>query len=712
MAEWIDSFDLTLKEPLMIHTLEKLIHFSFSKTQSIPAWIVLQSFMLHLSPPICFSQQFGLKSPVDYAFNQPSDALALSLKVLGLVNVVNESTIANTRLNYYFMSLYDFLKGQIIKCDRIFEQLCLGLDSVFQNLRPSDALVDAILDSKLLISVPLLFTIPENSKYLNKYPQFIRRVSQLLAYIIAYDARLARQFFSHQGAFAWIRMGEHLNNWNLVTGVYMESFFEQDGPRVIQNESIVVLMAHFKTFPFSNQVYILKKFKEYCNPNQYHMMHHLNQSGLTEWLIDNLLALESGFPLEEGLHLLELLLKFETKSSDLKKLLMAMKPTKTDKGQLALPWHHDMILKLLNDVANVPKTQLHSNFFIRNHKNWSFDIPTLSNWPESSQRGYSVAFQINGDFQEHSLVCICCIHFGINDFLKFLGVNGKLKITFQKGELVHHIEVKDFCMTRENWYSVAFTHHSGIFNAGTAICYVDGYQAWRGSFPFPSESDSTIVISSATHSLDDPAVALPGQFGSFALFDYAMSAEQLQTSLFERHSSFPIPNVLYYYQLLPTHQQPVLFLHPLGHVSGTECFNISTHEKFGHLKPMALNGLIPISTISFSTSIECLGGLDILYPILSHVCIHQATLNHDVVFESQKERAYWAMKLIVSLLSNNSSLIHYFVDSNGPRLLSLLLQRLPSDAISMDLFEIILQLRNVNLFDLGIRFFSRFSEQC
>lgn len=477
--------------------------------------------------------------------------------------------------------------------------------------------------------------------------------------------------------------------WPIIYEGLCASMFDRDSD--IQNDALQAFMRQFHALKFDSRVDILKSILKCCKASRYWMANLFTQCKVASWILQEMLKPED-LPLTEMIELLKFGLIYSASPRDVKLLLRFMKKIKNYKTY-SLPKLHDIILKLTAAVVE-ETVELDTDYFFGKGE-WDFTL--TANNLDITSRGYSALLTIRIDCDNRISGCsIPLLTLSLTDSLE-ISISecqgGLLIQNVQNGAsteiLVAGISVID------NWSNIVFTHQPGIFNNPLAALLVNSKIVWQGSLPYPIGSkDVRYTIGKHFARIVDcgySTVPFIGRFGSVALFDYAMTQE-ICHSLFIEKQSHISPSIYHFHQL-QENQQPLVVFDPRA-MSDSKFVNVSscTRLEFSAHSTSICN-IFASCSMSFSSALRSLGGLDIIYPLLGQLDLNSQSINKEGVELTMGCRLELVLKIMLGLVRNSSSYQAHFINSQSPKLLSVIIQTLPSACLSTKIFELCLDLR-------------------
>lgn len=228
------------------------------------------------------------------------------------------------------------------------------------------------------------------------------------------------------------------------------------------------------------------------------------------------------------------------------------------------------------------------------------------------------------------------------------------------------------------WQNIILVSSASIFSDNIYTLYCNGSVLFNGKIDCSilkkaGPSLNFVVAESFTPTQQ----SFNGLVQSAALYLYAISPDTInllsQTPTASTH--FKVV------QILPIAQQPIVFVCPKSNC------NIS----FSVGAPTLDISLLPpiISRIPLKTSFQALGGFEVLFPLLTQLEVEQQST------ELQQKRSALVIRLFLAFLKNSEYHLKSFINSKGPRLLSLHLQKKP-DCLSAELLSVFLEMKEVH----------------
>ncbi|KAI8929223.1 hypothetical protein BC831DRAFT_6016 [Entophlyctis helioformis] len=649
--------------------------------------------------------------------------------------------------------ILSFFPRRIVSVEQVIlhQKIIEGLIGLANGNNSYDSLEHAFQAAKLLenlLAVLLVdISLPRNKDSLSDASVFdaigslaLKAIRHVLTHVPG-----CRQSFADM--LGYHEIFERFRRRNLITDAFVTEFVDTICDRRPYNltvfrdaSSLEALLQLYTKFEPGHQLFIINKLAEAC------------QSDITNFqiarkvrLLRFLLSVALPLAADEEhaatvVRLIKRLISFSSDVADAKALLMALKhrdgsqaapshsatatpgisdapdhePHRNSLGAYFLPFLHDEILRALVEAVQTNGASEHLDFFVFSQPHSGIVLPRIPRWPESPAKGYSlyISFRLSTEAFAVTVPSVLIAFAAESGSGMQLSIDsGMLVYTIvTKTDTVHTAKPQEIHVDPDTWYSVVVSHQVGMFNVSTATIHVNGACAWRGSMPFPHGEDSLrgVIGSRGAYDKDSykPTDYFPGHVSSFALFNVVLSAEIIQSLHFGGEENLPIQPDLYNFQLLPPQQQPLLFAHPLA-VKGSVCFNVSTHELAANQSPIVLHDVTCCSTRSFADALQSLGGIELLYPLLCQASLPVASipqgssstaerLGPSIFYTSSpEERIVFVLSMICGMLSQNAYHMNRFVESDGVRLLSLLLQQSCLPCLSIRIFREILKLRRI-----------------
>jgi hypothetical protein len=587
--------------------------------------------------------------------------------------------LISTGYDVVFGSLMDkFLKIVLdrIQSNSVMEDLIATISDIFKGTLINDEFVDSLVRMDF---VGMLIRLVQNLSHQNSTLTFLSYVN-LIGKVISYDSKLVHEFVDSEGyttvALSYIALKETIEPKSFFTPLLFS--WRGDYFHILHPSALEFLFQAIDFLDPQSFVSVFSLVLANCSMKNLWNMEQCRRANLNQLILHRLSYFERCNILDQCRNFLVTLLCYHTEFEDVK-VLMSMLASKEEPvlGK-------DAILDILQQVCNNPFSNSPSDFFVLKGPESHFQIPIF---PKSCLNTTGYAFVLwfhltspNFDLFEFSWVDAAC-------HLRIAVKDARIVILFVENNVHSEIAIENFKLELNKWYSVLFNHKIGMFNIASETLHLDGQLLWKGNV-FRSQFHSDLHMDVARQASNIHPITV----SSFAFFNQAVSSETLQNLQFTKETSLPIAVELYQFQLLPLSLQPFLFCHPLAVVRDEFCYNLSANPDAS--PRIALRQIYGVKTRSFADALQCVGSVEILYPLLA--VPHGDSilgLTNMVNYNGPSHSFILVIKLLSALVCNSPFHRSKFVHSKGPKLLSLLLQQIPVEYVGLDLLQSILDFR-------------------
>lgn len=472
-------------------------------------------------------------------------------------------------------------------------------------------------------------------------------------------------------------------------------------------------------------------FAEYCDMNKWIMF----KSNMTNRLLTNVIwnARQMDDFADRTMRLLEIVCSYSVKVSDVKLILnMICNKNEEATNNQGPAWYQGALLKLLYSIAQKQNTM---NFFYFKGIESGIKLSTIEKFPTN---GYSFFTWIKMDatpspkeyMMEHSdgyVPRLFSFFTEAGDGIEAYFENNILCFRCKKGDIISTVPMTDFKFTQKRWYFIAIIHYpvkKGWTTTPSEIkVVIDGNIDLRARLEYPADynsqpfkncvigaslaiqplSNSDDISSNASSSVPSNGLhnCFRGQMTTLYMLNDVLTNEQI-SSLYElgpNHSSqfesMQRKDMKTKYNLFDgiTLCSKLLFNFHVKASLDQKCVNLASRNLITQEPVTAtLFGIEKCTTLSLRNAIQCLGDVEILFPIimkfdnLDSVSLQAPFGSQDDFFASEGPcKAFFA--LLSSLLQNNSKSQNHIVKSRGIKVVSLLLQQIGPRHFTISAFQ-------------------------
>ncbi|KAJ3371794.1 Neurobeachin-like protein 2, partial [Kappamyces sp. JEL0680] len=340
-----------------------------------------------------------------------------------------------------------------------------------------------------------------------------------------------------------------------------------------------------------------------------------------------------------------------------------------------IPWHHDIIIRFMTNAVENPDPV--RSYFVCHDDTSCFQFPPINSKRIGSKTSYTVwlLFKVFGSI-EHSRILFRLASATRQEFVQLVLEEGSF--FFESSQ--RKTKLGEVGVGPGQWVQVCFQHSRGMFDVSNETLYKDGQVIFKGNAVHPNILSDDLTFHVGKHGYGNNLQLL---YSSVALFFTTLSPELINTLNYSRDTPLPFPLDLYHFQLLPYDQQPYFFCHPLSPLNISS--NTNTPREVNYSKIALIN------TRSLPDALQAAGSLEILYPLITQVGIPIAPPPKELPASyclSGNERLVLILRFLKSVILASGFHRINFTSTKGPKLLSLLLQKVKPEYISVDVFDI------------------------
>jgi hypothetical protein len=571
-----------------------------------------------------------------------------------------------------------------IKGGRIIKFFANQNQSLFQRDESNMVIVEALQNS---IIIDLLLNFLERK---DLEPEYVHSIVELVGGIVGYHPTTTEKFLNSGGFERIFDL--------LLTGNHAEYF---SGVLFFKSHTNIYYITHAAALDQiflniqnldSNAFKVL--FNKVCSEINLWNLNKCREARLFRKLLSNFDLLADSDLLYPTIELMVNLLHFNADPEDLKHLFSFLRKGGST-GAPRLSWKHDILLEML---VNVTKKRIHcpsNGFFLLNSRNSRFEIPAILPMNLGLSSGFSVYItfclsQCNPD----DTIRIFEIAWDESDIELWVSISeAKLIYNLRKSDQISSTVICEEKLDLGLFHTLIFTCQIGMFGRTNEIFYINGKHIMQNS-----NSGFSPVGNLRMEIFKNPDLIFSPIFvGCFALFDIALAPEFINTIHFGIEVSLPVSTELYGFQHLSMSHLPILFCHPLGisEVDSSQCFNITRRSLFPNVKLVCIEC---VCVRSVPKALQSVGGFELLFPLLTHSTIAiEAPPKDHFHFVDHGKRTSLILELFQAILAASPFHRNMFIRRSGPKLVSLLLQKLPLELLSMEIFEAVIKFRIVRI---------------
>jgi hypothetical protein len=596
-------------------------------------------------------------------------------KVYELVRYLLVSTSYETVFGY-LVDKFTNTVSERIQANAVLEDLIVMISDLFKGTLINDRFVDALVRMDFIgVMTRLVNKLPPK----NSTPTFSSFVN-LLGKVISYDYRLVHEFVDSDGystVFSYyIEQKDMMEPNSFFTPLLFS--WRGDYFHILHHASLEFLFQAINFMDPPSFVSVFSLVLANCSMLNLWNMEQCRNAKMFQLIIHRLDYFDQCNILDQCRKFLVTLLCYHTEFEDVKLLMSILA------GKEKIPLSQDAILDMMQRICNHPISNSPNDFFVLKGPESHFEIPIF---PKSCLNTGGYAFVLWFHLTNPNFVLAELSWSNPTCNLRIVVQDTRLVILFVENNIQSEIMIKDTKLELNRWYSVLFNHKIGMFNISSETLHLDGQLLWKGNV-FRSQPQSDLQFEVAKQASNIHSISI----SSFAFFNQAISPETLQNLQFTKETSLPISVELYQFQLLPTSLQPILFCHPMAVVRDEFCYNLSSNSVV--VPRITLEKIHAVKTRSFGDALQSIGSVEILYPLLTVPQGDSILGLSNVVNDQTQNRSFiLVIKLLSALVCNSPYHRSKFMHSKGPKLLSLLLQQIPVDYVSLDLLDTILDFR-------------------
>ncbi|CAG8489015.1 1479_t:CDS:2 [Diversispora eburnea] len=505
-----------------------------------------------------------------------------------------------------------------------------------------------------------------------------------------------------------------------------------------------MLLQHLSSLEDSVQSQVIDRlisFTEYCDMNKWIMF----KANITSELLTSIIwrSWNMNEISEKTMRLLEIICSYSVKVSNVKSMLnmICNKNDNSDdednsQHQEDSAWYQGALLKLLYSIA--PKQNTLDFFYFKGIES-GIELSAIEKFP---QNGYSFFTWIKMDpipspkeRKEHGNYVPRLFSF-FNDFgdgIEAYFENNELCFQCKKGEIISKVIMNTFKFTQKRWYFISIVHHpekrGWTITPSEINIVVDGHIYFNSRLEYPLDYypkfitpfsycsiGASMSIRSQSKGSDDessnsststPSTGLyncfRGQMTALYMLNEVLTIEQT-SAIYElglNHSTQleleqKIDNSTSCCNLFDgTLSSKLLFNFHVKASSDQKCFNLAPYSVTTPINA-TLFGIEKCSTLSLRNAIQCLGDVEILFPMIMRfddVSLQAPFDSQDNFFSSVGPcKAFFA--LLSSLLQSNTISQNHIIKSRGIKIIGLLLQQVGPRHLSISAFQSMIGLAN------------------
>ncbi|CAG8627694.1 12970_t:CDS:2, partial [Acaulospora colombiana] len=502
------------------------------------------------------------------------------------------------------------------------------------------------------------------------------------------------------------------------------------------NHVLEMLSLHLPSMEDSAQLQVIDRlicFAEYSDMNKWIMF----KTNITSKLLTTIIwkSWNRSEVAEKTMRLLEIICSYSVKVSDVK--LILNKICNKNDGDVSphqeeSAWYQGALLKLLYSIA--PKQNTMDFIYFKGIES-GIELSPIEKFPAN---GYSFFTWIKMDATpspkehvEHGdyIPRLFSFFAESGDGIEAYFENNELCFHCKRGEIVSRAVMSNFKFTQKRWYFIVVVHQpekrGWTITPSELNVVVDGQINFRARLEYPVDLYSKNIPSFSHCSVGASMSISPPQSPDSDHSNASTSSSGLHncfrgqmTSLYMINDVLTKEQIIALYELGPNHSTQFepdqkkdilsacnLFDGTLGprmvfnfHVkasSGQKCFNLASRNLVTNTREMisaTLFGIEKCSTLSLRNAIQCLGDVEILFPIimrfddLNSVSLQAPFGSQDNFFASVGPcKAFF--DLLSSLLQSNTKSQNHIIKSRGIKIISLLLQQVGPSHFSISAFK-------------------------